>query len=61
MTVQLHGLNTKPILNGKWGMLGKFNPAKGRWEVTNLHNPHNRPGQGIELADCLIKEENMRI
>ena len=61
MTVQLHGLNTKPILNGKWGTLGKFNPAKGRWEVTNIHNPHNIPGQGIELADCLIKEENMRI
>ena len=36
MTVQLHGLNTKPILNDKWGTLGKFHPDKGRWEVFNI-------------------------
>ena len=61
MTVQLHGLITKPILNEKWGTLGKFDPDKGRWEVFNIHNKDNKPGQGLELADCLIKEENMRI
>ena len=61
MTGQLHGLNTKPILNEKWGTLGKFDPDKGRWEVINIHNPDNKPGQGLELADCLIKEEKVRI
>ena len=61
MTVQLHGLKTKPILNENWGTLGKFDPDKGRWEVINRFNHDNIPGQGLELADCLIKEENMRM